>query len=213
MTEGKKTKRVVDWEAIERDYRAGIKTLRQMADENGITHGAINKRSKAEGWSRDLKAKIVAAVEEKVSKAAVSSLVSMETKVSEKAIVEANAEVIAQADLINRADVLLALSVSRSQLQEVAALGNPEFIAGLEWLGKVMDESGVDDAGKQVMDRANELYRYIIGLAGRVKLSKEIAASHGVYIPMQRKILKLDEEADKNQSQLDALLAKINASA
>jgi hypothetical protein len=44
-----------------------------------------------------------------------------------------------------------------------------------------------------------------------VKLSKEIAAAHGVYIPMQRKILKLDEEGDKSQSNLDALIARINA--
>ena len=43
-----------DWERIELDYRAGIKTLRQIADENGITHGAINKRAKRDGWERDL---------------------------------------------------------------------------------------------------------------------------------------------------------------
>ena len=35
-----------DWEKIELDYRAGIKTLRQIADENGVTHGAVNKRAK-----------------------------------------------------------------------------------------------------------------------------------------------------------------------
>lgn len=43
-----------DWERIEMDYRAGIKTLRQIADENGITHGAVNKRAKRDGWERDL---------------------------------------------------------------------------------------------------------------------------------------------------------------
>ena len=30
------TKRQIDWEKIELDYRAGIKTLRQIADEHGI---------------------------------------------------------------------------------------------------------------------------------------------------------------------------------
>jgi len=43
-----------DWERIELDYRAGIKTLRQIADEHGITHGAVNKRAKRDGWERDL---------------------------------------------------------------------------------------------------------------------------------------------------------------
>ena len=41
-----------DWEKIEADYRAGIKTLRQIAGEHGVTHGAINKRAKRDGWSR-----------------------------------------------------------------------------------------------------------------------------------------------------------------
>jgi hypothetical protein len=69
----------------------------------------------------------------------------------------------------------------------------------------------MDTSTPQRADKANELYRYIISLAGRVKLSKDIAATHAVYIPMQRKILKLDAEGDRNQSNLDALLAKINA--
>lgn len=211
MTESKK--KVVNWAVVEREYRAGIKTLRQIGLENGCSHVAIQKRADREGWSRDLKAKIIAKAEEKVTKALVTSQVTKDQKVTEQVMVEATAEIIARADLVNREDVLLALDVSRSQLREVAALGNPEFLAELEWLGEIMDESGIDDAGKPTQDRANALYRYIIGLAGRVKLSKEIAASHGVYIPMQRKILKLDEEADKSQTQLDALLAKINAGA
>ena len=51
------TRKIVDWEAVERDYRAGIKTLRAMAEEHGITHGAINKRAKRDMWTRDLAAK------------------------------------------------------------------------------------------------------------------------------------------------------------
>jgi hypothetical protein len=203
---GNSDKRAPDWSSIEREYRAGIRTLRAIAEEHGITHGAINKRAKAEGWPRDLTAKIKAAAQDKVSKALVSKSVSKDDLVTERQVVEANAEVVAQADLLNRKDVLLAMTVSRSQLEEVAELGEPDFRARLEWLGEVMDTST-----EKRQDKANELYRYIIGLAGRVKLSKEIAAAHGVYIPMQRKILKLDVEGDRNQSNLDALLAKINA--
>lgn len=202
----------VDWKAIEADYRAGIKTLRQIADEHGITHGAINKKAKVQGWTRDLKAKIVAKAEEKVSKAQVSSEVSKQELATEKEIVEANADVLAKADMLNRSDVLMALAVSRSQLEELAALGRPEFIERLEWLGEIMDTTHENDRGQEVKDKANELYRYIISLAGRVKMAKEVAASYGVYIPMQRKILKLDEDADKNKATLDALLAEINRS-
>lgn len=51
-------KKKIDWEKIEVDYRAGVKTLREIADEHNITHGAINKRAKRDGWERDLTAKI-----------------------------------------------------------------------------------------------------------------------------------------------------------
>lgn len=47
-------KRQVDWKAIERDYRAGIKTLRAIADEHSITHPAVSKRAKRDGWERDV---------------------------------------------------------------------------------------------------------------------------------------------------------------
>lgn len=82
----------VDWDAVERDYRAGVKTLRQMADEHGISHVAINKRAKRDGWSRDLAAKIQAKADELVTKNAVTKPVTVETKVSERDIVEANAD-------------------------------------------------------------------------------------------------------------------------
>lgn len=198
-------KKIIDWGLIEREFRVGIKTLRQIADENGVSHVAIQKRSIKEEWTRDLKAKIKAKAEEKVNKRMVTTQVTKEKLVTERQVVEANAEIVAQADLINRKDVLLALDVSRSQLEEVATLCEPDLRGRLIALGDVMEIKG------DKPDKANELYRYIISLAGRVKLSKEIAAAHGVYIPMQRKILKLDEEGDKSQSSLDALIARINA--
>lgn len=53
-------KRVIDWDAIERDYRQGIKTLREMADIHNVSHVAITKHAKKFDWTRDLSAKIKA---------------------------------------------------------------------------------------------------------------------------------------------------------
>jgi hypothetical protein len=199
-------KKVIDWKIVEREYRAGIKTLRQISEECGVSHVAIQKRANKEEWSRDLQAKIKAKAAEKVTKSLVTKGVTKDQLVTERQVIEANAAIVASADLINRKDVLLALDVSRSQLEEVATMCRPDLREVLEQLADEFDMSSPVKA-----DKANELYRYIISLAGRVKMSKEIAAAHGVYIPMQRKILKLDEEGDKNQSNLDAILAKINA--
>lgn len=95
-------KRVADWERIEVDYRAGVKTLREIAAEHGLAHGAINKRAKRDGWDRDLSAKVRAKAEALVSRAEVSSRVSVET---EREVVQAQAQQQAAIRLEQRADI------------------------------------------------------------------------------------------------------------
>jgi hypothetical protein len=210
---GKKpAKKAVDWDAIERDYRAGIKTQRQMADEHGVSHVAINKHAAKAGWSRDLAAKIKAKAAEKVTKAQVTSEVTKDRLVTEKLVVEANAEIVAQADLANRKDVQEGNNLMRGLLAELDALSDPQFRDKLVELGKDHDQTYVTETGREIKDRENELYQYIIGFSGRVKALKELSAVAAVMVPLQRKILKLDNEADESQAEVDALLARINAS-
>ena len=56
MTESKKQRKKVDWEGVEREYRTGTRSLRDIGAEFGCTEGAIRKKAKAEGWERDLSA-------------------------------------------------------------------------------------------------------------------------------------------------------------
>jgi len=51
-------KRFIDWDAIERDYRAGVKTLREMSADHHVSHVSIDKHAKKRGWTRDLGEKI-----------------------------------------------------------------------------------------------------------------------------------------------------------
>ena len=61
-------KQVSRWERIEPDYRAGIKSLRQIAAEQGISEGATRKRAKRDDWSRDLLERIQDKAEQLVRK-------------------------------------------------------------------------------------------------------------------------------------------------
>lgn len=58
-----------DWEAIERAYRAGMLSLRAIAEANGVAHNTIMKRAGKEGWQRDLSSKVRSAVKDKVTRA------------------------------------------------------------------------------------------------------------------------------------------------
>lgn len=197
----------VDWFIVEKEYRAGIRSLRDIAADAGITEGAIRKRAKKDDWSRDLQAKIQAKAEEKVRKETVRTSSTQLSASDEKVVVEVNAEVVAQADLLNRKDVVLSIDVGRGQLEELALLGRSDMAERLEWLGEVMYKP-TDDKGT---DKQNDLYRYIISLGGRVKSLKDVVASLSTMITLQRKILKLDQEANSNQAAVDEILRKINA--
>jgi L-amino acid N-acyltransferase YncA len=201
-------KKHVDWELIEKDYRAGLKTLRQIADERGVSHVAIAKRAKKFGWVRDLSEKIQAKAKEKVTRLAVNKSVNTEQALTDAKVVEVYSDVVASVDMIQREDVKMAIDNSRSQLGELVALGDPEFRDKLVALGEAFDESGPTANGGWKTDKNNELYQYIISLAGRVKMAKEIAASHGVYLPLQRKIFGLDAEK-KSAGEFEEMLRRV----
>lgn len=42
-------KRVIDWHLLEVDYRAGIKSLRQLSAEYGVSHVMISKKGRGKG--------------------------------------------------------------------------------------------------------------------------------------------------------------------
>ncbi|MDR1349629.1 MAG: hypothetical protein LBJ59_02390 [Zoogloeaceae bacterium] len=46
-------KKETNWTNIQGAYLAGVKSVNSIANEYGISEGAIRKRAKKEGWSRD----------------------------------------------------------------------------------------------------------------------------------------------------------------
>jgi hypothetical protein len=78
MTERKN----VDWEAIEREYRAGQLTVVEIGRQHGLSHTAINKRAKRDGWTRNLADK----VREEVSARLVSESTETERTAIEPAV-------------------------------------------------------------------------------------------------------------------------------
>jgi uncharacterized protein YjcR len=46
-------RRDIDWNAIERDYRCGSLSLRELAAKHGCSHSAIANFAGRHGWTRD----------------------------------------------------------------------------------------------------------------------------------------------------------------
>ena len=173
-----------DWEKIELDYRAGIKTLRQIADQHGITEGAIRKRAKKESWERNLSEKIAAKAEALVRKEAVRNAVRSESTIPERDIIDANAQAIVDVRLSHRKDVARAKSVAMSLFAELEAQAGVENAELLSNLAEIMN-SGDND-------RMMAAYQKIITLPERVKSMKALAESLRVCIDMERQAFGLD---------------------
>lgn len=199
-----------DWERIELDYRAGIKSLRQIAEGHGITEGAIRKRAKRDDWTRDLSERIQDKAEQLVRKETVRTAVRTESA-TERQVVDANAQAVADVRLSHRRDIQRKRSIVTRLMDELERQIGPETAAMLDELGDMLRNP--DDAGQ---DRLNDLYRKIISLPERAKTAKTLAETLRIAVDMERQAFGMDKEAPTQADPLASLLHTIagaNASA
>ena len=189
-----------DWEAIESAYRAGVMSIREIASQYEITHQAISKRAKKEGWERDLKAKVKARAENLVAKREVASLVATEKAISERQLIEANAEVIANVRMEHRGDIRRARELTNNLFDELSA--ECADVPALRKLGELMFSP--DDNGR---DKLNEIYHSIISLPERVKSAKALSETLINLVGLERQAYGLDDvQPNKTASQLSELM-------
>lgn len=184
-------KKAPDWERIEADYRAGLLSLREIAEPYTISHTAIKKRADKEGWTRDLSAKIKAKAEALVSKDAVSKAGNAETKVSEREIVDANAELVAAVDRRHKGTAKRGQALVDKLLAELES--TTDNLADFEKLGELLDESGPNENGKWVEDKINKIYRAVISTGGRVDSLKKLAETFEKFAKFERVAYRLEE--------------------
>lgn len=187
MTDKQKTKAPPDWERIELDYRAGVKSNREIGAEHGVTEGAIRKRAKAQEWVKDLAGKIQAKAEELVRRDAVRAEVRANQSASEKSVVEANAQAIADVRLAHRKDIGRARALTNTLLDELAKQTDPETLVLLHELGELLRSE--DDNGQ---DRRHDLYMKVISLSERSKTMKTLAESMQKLVDMERTAFGMD---------------------
>jgi hypothetical protein len=193
-----------DWERIEADYRAGLLSVREIAASQRISHTAIQKRAKAEGWERDLGAKIKAKAEALVAKREVAKSVATEAAATERIIVEANAEVIAGVRMAHRTDIARARRLAMSLLDELEV--ETCSLDLFTELGELLRSE--DDKGQ---DKRNDVYRKVISSAGRIDGMKKLAETLKVLIGLEREAYGIAENERPQSDNKTELLKEIAA--
>jgi hypothetical protein len=146
-----------DWQAVERDYRTGQFTNRELGAKHHADHGLISRKAKAGGWTKDLSIAIQQAtnaklVEELVTKEVINSHHKVTNTI--QAAAEANKNVIlAHRTGLNRLTTIKAKLLD--QIEQAAV--NMVDLAEVIEMVRSPDENGVDranDALKKAMSRS-----------------------------------------------------------
>jgi len=200
-----KKKPPIDWERVELDYRAGVKSLREIAEGRGVSHVTISKRAKKLGWTRDLSKKIQSKADELVNRAQVNSEVNSVSDVSERETIDANAQAIAEVKTAHRRDISRSRRITLALLDELELQTGAEVVALLEQLGDAMRQE--DDRGR---DSLNDLYQKVVSLPGRAKTMKDLGESLRVMVTLERQAYGLDDKDTVPTDGLTTLLDSIS---
>jgi hypothetical protein len=203
-------KRVIDWELVEKHYRAGILSNVQIAEECGLSEGMIRKRAKKDQWPKDLSVKIKQRTEELVrakQAQAVRGPSTSLTPITEKQTVEANAEAAAIVLIAQKGSISRSHNLFRALMDELEeTTNNKELFAQL---GELMDTSSEDDDGRVRQDKLAQIYQKVLSLPGRVDSAKKVVEILEKLVKMEREAFGID--AEKQDNPVDAALKALVA--
>lgn len=201
-----KSGKKVDWAAIEPDWRAGIKSKKQLAAEYGVSRAAMDKHFAKRGVERDLSAKIKESANAKVTRDAVTQQVTFESHVTEREIVEANAELQANVIRSHRHDITRYRALCSDLLEEIE-LQTGERVT-FEQLGEIMAEESTD--------RMNALFQKALSTPTRVDAVKKLVDTLKVLIGLERQAFGIADnangDANRGKSPLDDLFNALSGS-
>lgn len=202
-----------DWALIEAEYRAGVKSLRQIGADHGVSEGAIRKRAKKDEWTRDLASRIQAKADELVRTEVVRNTVrsegdaypvrmtTPEKAATEREVVEVNAQQQFMVRMQSREDVLRLERLVRSLMGELELYTNDR--EALEELGELitgkMDEQNAEqqDLGAEnIARKLNRLYSRVLSSADRIDSAKKLVDMLDKLVMLKFKIfgVKLDDD-------------------
>lgn len=199
---------MVDWDAIEPHYRAGVKSLREIGAEFGVAAPSIHKHAKKNGWTQDLSAKIHAKAEALVNADAANadaanSAANTKSVVNQQAVVDANAQAIYQIRIGHRRGLARLIAIKEKLLDSLEAV-----VDNLPNLPEVIEM--VRQPDERGMDKANDALRRAMERSALVDDLKKLAEIDERVRKGEREAFGIDDK-ELGDSTVDALLKKINA--
>lgn len=187
---------MTDWEAVERDYRAGLLSIREIGRQHDLSDTAIRKRAREGNWERDLEQRVKAAARAKLARAeAVAQASAMVTTdpISEREIVQHAASVVV--DVVRQ---------HRRQLSQGRALVDALF----EQLAEAIVcrdeiEATIDDDESVSPQRKLQMLK-AVSLPAHATILRDLSGALQRLIPLEREAFGIDNAPEEKTVEADA---------
>lgn len=195
-------RKVIDWDLVEADWRAGVKTKQQMGQEHGVSRAAMDKRFNKLGITRDLSDKVRAKAEALVAQSVVTREVTPQTAVTEREIIETNATLQSQIVLAHRRDIQRARKTTMLLLDELEhQTENVDLYRELAELLTAPDEKG--------QNKRLEVFERAISLSSRSSTVKTLSDSLKNLIVLERQAFGIDDREQEGNSAIDDVIKRV----
>ena len=195
----------VDWESVERDYSAGLLSLREIGTKYGVDEAYIRRKAKQNDWSRDLSAKIQNKIDKLVRNETVRNEVRTEKAISERVIIEANAQAIVNIKLAHRGDIRKSKNIVNALFDELElTTDNRELFEQLGELLRQESESG--------QDKLNDIYKKVISMPQRIDGVKKLTDALKTMIGLEREAYDIQSTPTPIDNAVSSLLKAVQGS-
>lgn len=186
-----------DWDAIERDYRTGKFTLRELEAKHGVSYAQISRKAKEQAWTKDLRD----VIKQATNAALLRESVTKSQKDATETVVVA-AEVNKQVILGHRADVRAVRDLAADLLAE---LSQSKMLADeQELLAEIL--AGGEDADPIKLANARSAVRKALDVHNRITSVKALAEAFTKVQALERQAFDLDSVPPGEDDALKSLL-------
>lgn len=180
----KPARTLADWESIERDYRAGVLSIREVGKVHEVSDKAIRNKAKAMGWERDLSAKVAEKVRTELVR---TESAPADLKRTERAIIDQAAATVVQVVREHRGRIKQGnalVELLSKQLIDVAG-SREEFEEAI----------GIVCAGDKTPERMNKLMK-AVSLGTHSTIAVNLANATRVWVGLERQAFNIGDGSD-----------------
>lgn len=186
----------IDWEAIDREYAAGMLSVREIARRYSCSEGAIRKRAKAEGWERDLTAKVQKEVRRKLVREGVRS------EASEREIIEQASETGVTIVKLHRKSIQKSQNIVDSLLEQLS-----EFAEERDEIEKaIIDETKGKNGKVDGLRRARMLKA--VSLPAHSVVLRDLSMAQKNLIALERQAYNLNGHSPDDEDSLKEIILR-----